>query len=149
MMWTLRPPNTDIATITGMIQDMTPSTLSANVWGWKTKDNNLWLTTVSTINDLFSSSYVHQYATLFSIRSLSHFHNMFQPHVAIFRCSSLDGTCCTAMPFLHSILVFGPRGSASYLLVPSVICNVRCLLCLLFNVCYILPCFVLLFEVLC
>jgi hypothetical protein len=35
MMWTLRPPNTDTATITGMIQDMTPSTLSANVWGRK------------------------------------------------------------------------------------------------------------------
>jgi hypothetical protein len=35
MMWTLRPPNIDTATITGMIQDMTPSTLSANVWGRK------------------------------------------------------------------------------------------------------------------
>jgi hypothetical protein len=35
MMWTLRPPNTDIATITGMIHDITPSTLSANVCGWE------------------------------------------------------------------------------------------------------------------
>jgi hypothetical protein len=49
--------------------------------------------------DLVSFSYVRQYATLFSIGSLSLFHNRFRPHVAIFRCSSLDGTCCTAMPF--------------------------------------------------
>jgi hypothetical protein len=35
MMWTLRPPNIDTATITGMIQDMTPRTLSAKVWGRK------------------------------------------------------------------------------------------------------------------
>jgi hypothetical protein len=34
MMWTLRPPNIDKATITGMTQDTTPSTLSANVW-WR------------------------------------------------------------------------------------------------------------------
>jgi hypothetical protein len=35
MIWTLSPPHTDTATIRGMIQDMTPSTLSANVWGRK------------------------------------------------------------------------------------------------------------------
>jgi hypothetical protein len=37
MMWTLRPPNIDTATITGMIHDMTPSTVSANVCGKRRK----------------------------------------------------------------------------------------------------------------
>lgn len=37
MMWTLRPPNIDIATIIGMIHDMTPSTVSANVCGKRRK----------------------------------------------------------------------------------------------------------------
>jgi hypothetical protein len=37
MMWTLRPPNIDTATMTGMIHDMTPSTLSANVCGRRRK----------------------------------------------------------------------------------------------------------------
>jgi hypothetical protein len=31
--------------------------------------------------------------------SLSLLHNMFQPNAAVLRCSSLDGTCWTAMPF--------------------------------------------------
>jgi hypothetical protein len=67
--------------------------------------------------------------------SLSLFHNTFRPHAAIFSFSSLDGTCCTPVPCLHSVLVFGPRGSALNVLVPSVICNTECLLCLLFDVC--------------
>jgi hypothetical protein len=71
--------------------------------------------------NLFIFSYVPQHATLFSIRPLSLFHEMFGPHAAISRCSSLDRTCCTAMPFLHSILVLEARGSASYVLVPSVV----------------------------
>jgi len=37
MMWTLRPPNIDKATIIGMIHDMTPSTVSANVCGKRRK----------------------------------------------------------------------------------------------------------------
>jgi len=37
MMWTLRPPNIDTATKIGMIHDMIPSTISANVCGKKRK----------------------------------------------------------------------------------------------------------------
>jgi len=36
-MWTLRPPNIDAATKIGMIQDMTPNTISANVCGKRRK----------------------------------------------------------------------------------------------------------------
>jgi len=36
-MWTLRPPNIDTATKIGMIQDMTPNTISANVCGKRRK----------------------------------------------------------------------------------------------------------------
>jgi hypothetical protein len=96
------------------------------------------------MKDLFSFSDCRQHATLFSITLLSLFHNMFRPHAAIFRCSFPDGTCCTAMPFLYSMLVFEPRGSASYVLVPSVVYNVQCVLCILFIMCYItVLCFVI------
>jgi hypothetical protein len=44
---------------------------------------------------------------LFSVSLLFLFHNLFWPHVAIFRCSSHDRTHCTVMPFSQSVIVFG------------------------------------------
>jgi hypothetical protein len=94
-------------------------------WILKKTSNQIWhLGLLYKLSELkFSISLINCLALLMSVimqRCFLLVHCLSFTTCFGLRCSSLGGTCCTAMPFLHSVLVLEARGSAPYALVPSV-----------------------------